>query len=1227
MTAATLDAVRTDSPLRRAARVGGLEFSFHARRPLLLVLVLLIGLTTWGLTTGTVRIDTGDQTVGGKRAYITSEHSNALTLCIVTFLYYTFFVAVASGMSVPRDDELKVGEVLHTTGLRPREYVWGKFAGILASFLAVLVVHLLLSIVIYHWLPYENSDKIRGPFAWGNYVGPALVLAVPQIVFMAGLTFLLGERTRRPILVFLLPVALMLVAGFFLWTWSPPWLDVRVNRLLMWIEPAGYRWLNETLLEIDRGVDYYNTQPVAYDAGFLLSRAALVVAGLAAVGWSERHFARGLRGARRLGRREQAALATARDAAGAAGGIDADNEARPLAALDMRPVAHGFLGQAWTIARFELRNLASSPGLYLFIPLILTQAIQQGYYATGSWGTRLLVTPGTYAALSFNTLTLTVVLLLLFYTAESFDRERSTGLYPIWASTPLRTGAMLCGKAVANCVVAVVVLLAAWLACAVILVAQGKVGMDLRPFLIVWGLLLVPTFLLWSSFVMALMAVTGNRYATYALAVAVLVVTGLLQARDKMTWVWNWDLWSTVRWSDMGLLEPNGWPLVLNRVLAVLGSVLFIAITVQVLARREHDATRTLHRLAPERVLRRSLRLLPYALPMAIVAIWLGALVWNGFQSKAARKRDRDYWKQNLATWKDAPLPAIAHLDLDVTLQPARHSLRSTGTYTLVNIDPEPLRQIALTLATHIRDPKWKMAGQDYAPDRRANLFVFTPAAALAHGDSLAVGFDYETRWPDGITRNGGGMREFIQPSGVVLTGFSPILAPVVGYLETIGVDPKENEYEPRVYPDDFYKGLVQAGFNVRVPFTTRIRLHGPAEYTYNSVGVLVEDRVEGDQRHVEWVSDHPVALFNVVAGKWAVRRGENTAIYHHPGHTYNIEEIGQALDAARRWYSEWFYPYPWRELKLSQFADLASYAQGFATDITFSESIGFLALSDPRARTAFTVTAHEAAHQWWGNLLTPGEGPGGDILSEGMAHFSTLLLHEQVNGLHGRIEFAKRIEERYGERRNVDAERPLVKIDGSKTGDQTVIYDKGGWVFWMLQNVMGRDNNLAGLQRFIRNHLTNPDHALLEDFVDELRPFAPDTTAYDAFARQWFFSVVVPEYQFENVMRVQEGERWIVTGTVTNAGQGTMPVEIAATTAGERFEKQSPDAAKQGPAPVAADYREARTELTLAAGQAAEFRLDCPFEPALVVADPDAKVLQLRRKYAVFRIARDRRS
>ena len=83
------------------------------------------------------------------------------------------------------------------------------------------------------------------------------------------------------------------------------------------------------------------------------------------------------------------------------------------------------------------------------------------------------------------------------------------------------------------------------------------------------------------------------------------------------------------------------------------------------------------------------------------------------------------------------------------------------------------------------------------------------------------------------------------------------------------------------------------------------------------------------------------------------------------------------------------------------------------------------------------------------------------------MSHFSTILLIEQVKGLSARIEFCKRIEESYGDSRQVDSEKPMVKIDGSKPGDTTVTYDKMGWVVWMLLHEMGRENLMRGLHGF----------------------------------------------------------------------------------------------------------------------------------------------------------------
>ena len=214
----------------------------------------------------------------------------------------------------------------------------------------------------------------------------------------------------------------------------------------------------------------------------------------------------------------------------------------------------------------------------------------------------------------------------------------------------------------------------------------------------------------------------------------------------------------------------------------------------------------------------------------------------------------------------------------------------------------------------------------------------------------------------------------------------------------------------------------------------------------------------------------------------------------------------------------------------------------------------------------------------------------------------------EQVKGLAARIDFFEGIERKYTEDRSADAERPLVKIDGSKDGDTTVMYDKGGWVFWMLLNHLGRDKMLSGIQQFMRKYQADSDHPVLQDFVAELRPLAEDQQAYDEFVKQWFFEVVVPEYRFANVQRQKLNDRqWEVTGQLTNAGSGRMPVEIAATT-GDRFDDKTQ---------LRPEYQDQRIRTVLGSGEKSDMKILCDFEPQRLVVDPDRLVLQLKRKQA----------
>jgi ABC-type transport system involved in multi-copper enzyme maturation permease subunit len=1195
---------------RRLVLVFKTDLALHARRPLTWILVVIMALMVYGFSTGNVRIDSGDASVGGQKAWITSQFAIARLVSVTVLLVYTFFVAVAAGMAVIQDDERKVGEILHATPLTPHEYVWGKLLAVIVAFAGVLAIQQLLSILFYQVLPNAKADEIRGPFTWAAYAVPAVMFGLPTILFSAFTSFAVGLRWRKPILVFVLPVAMLLVCGFFLWAWSPSWLSPGWNKVLMGLDPAGFRWLDETHLKVDRGVEFYNKAPIPFDVVFWASRTALLAVGLGAFLAAERQFARTMRG-------ETSAVGKKRlvEAGRTATAVPAPYRpsvvTEPLRVLAMRGRAPGFWRGAKEVARAELRELWNAPGLYLFVPLILLQTLGANFTALGPFGTYVLSTPGTSAVRMMNTLSLLVSFLLLFYTVESHQREQNTGLASIFDATPVRTASILFGKSVANAIVGIAVLIGCFIGSAIIILVQGKVTLSIVPFVITWGLLLVPTFLVWSCFVTAVVAITRNRYTTYGVGLIVLAASGWAQIQGHMSWVFNWNLWNAVRWTDMGAYQMDRVALVLNRLLALSAAAFFIVVAVRFHGRRAADPVRIIHRLRPRALWGTAMRLSPYALAPVVLSSVLGVMITRGEESEAAKKKAHDYWKQNLATWKDAPQPEIVDVNVKLKLDPQARHFATTGTFTLANPNDAPLKRFALTGGFHWTDPKWTLDGKDYKPDNRTSLFAFTPDRPIAPGQSVVVGFAFEGDFPKGITKNGGGAPEFILPAGVVLTAFGPSFVPEVGYDEGVGIEEDKNRYETKVYPDDFYVGRTEPAFGSGSAFTARIEISGPADYRYNSVGVLESDKVENGVRTAVWKTDRKVRMFNVVAGRWSERKGDGAAIYYFPGHTYNIDELMAGLEGARKYYAMWFHEYPWNELKLSEFPGLATYAQGFATDITFSESIGFLTQQEKTGNAPFTIAAHEAAHQWWGNMLLPGKGPGGNLLSEGMAHFSTILLTEQVKGVGPRIEFCKRIEERYGENRQVDSEKPMVKIDGSKPGDTTVTYDKMGWVVWMLLHEMGRDNLMRGLHDFQSAYDDNPDHPVLQDLTAFLRPYAPDPAAYDAFIEQWFHEVVVPEYVLADAKKTS-GNGWDVTVKVTNKGAATMPVEIAAATKAERFDDKG--------AP-SADYKDARASVTLAKGESKDVTIHCAFEPERVVVDPDALVLQLRRKTAVAKL------
>ncbi len=317
------------------------DLKYHWKRPLLWFLVAIIAFMAWSFSSGMARISAGDSDVGGVKAFLNSEFAIAQQMVVLVAMFYAFFIAVAAGLVVITDEELKVGEVLQATPLTVGEYIWGKFIAVMTTFFLVLALNVLLSTFFFHAIPSAKYAEMRGPWLLRAYLRPAFFLAMPYLLFLGGLSFAIGERTRKAILVFALPIALFLLSIFFLWDWSPAWLSLTWNRILMWIDPSGFRWFIETWIKVDRGAAFYNTASIGFDGPFLVSRLAFAAIGLGAVVYSHRRFLREFRGVHAKPQEVTSALAQNGDEPGTT-----QAEARSIIHEVMRQVGIPMRGRA-----------------------------------------------------------------------------------------------------------------------------------------------------------------------------------------------------------------------------------------------------------------------------------------------------------------------------------------------------------------------------------------------------------------------------------------------------------------------------------------------------------------------------------------------------------------------------------------------------------------------------------------------------------------------------------------------------------------------------------------------------------------------------------------------------------------------------------------------------------------------------------------------------------------
>ncbi len=348
-----------------------------------------------------------------------------------------------------------------------------------------------------------------------------------------------------------------------------------------------------------------------------------------------------------------------------------------------------------------------------------------------------------------------------------------------------------------------------------------------------------------------------------------------------------------------------------------------------------------------------------------------------------------------------------------------------------------------------------------------------------------------------------------------------------------------------------------------------------------------------------------------------------------NPSPARHASSVAETAARAIQYYADRFGPFPYSRLALTQTPGGES--QGWP-GLVFLSSYAFLddqerkelRFSPYRALLQEQITAHETAHQWWGDLIT-WTTYRDQWLSEGLANYSALMmLHEgDPAGFHEIMEKYRRelVEKDKAGFRPKDA--GPVTLGGrllssrSPAGYDVISYGRSTWLFHMLRTMLqdgaalqsggtgrsgnGKDEPFVRALRKVRDRYQGKSigtRELLDVFAEELPPALryEGRSSLDWFVDGWVNGTSLPKLELRAVKFLPKNGRTLVSGTIL---QKEAPADLV--TSVPVYGSMAGKIAGKRPVLIGRVFAD---------GQESSFHLTAPAGISKIVLDPNETIL-----------------
>jgi ABC-2 type transport system permease protein len=1122
------------------------ELRQQLKAPLFWIIALAFGLLAFALTSTDAVI------IGGASGNVLRNAPLVIVrllgvLAVLSMFLVTVFVAGAA----LRDFDQRTAEMIFTTPMTRGAYLGGRFA---AGYVAAMAVMLAcaLGIALGGSMPWVDAARL-GPASWHGYAWAFGVVVVPDMLFIAALLFLLASTTRSLLVTYIGVIAYFVLQAIV----GQLSKDINNHVAAAMLDPFGSR----TISLVTRYWSAYQSNHQLPDlSGVLLFNRLLWAAVSVAMFGLTCALFRPTREGLRLPRRKRRAEPPILLPRGQQGAL-------LLPKVELADSLRAHLLQLRTQFVFDTAGVLRSVPFLIMLALGLANVIgalllSGQIYGTSTW-------PVTHQVLEnirggFQWL---LYIIITFYAGELVWRERSQRSAEVTDAFPLPDWIPLLAKLGALLAVIVVFLLIGALVGIGWQLGHGYTHIEPGLYLAQLALDAIP-FVLLAALALFLQVLSNNKFLGYLLTIVWFVCQlgfGLLHWEQNL---YNYGNVPETPYSDMNgfghFLKAALWFDVYwascAMVLLVLAALFWVRGTDQSWRERMREARARLH--APAK--------LAIALGLAAFIgsggwIYYNTNVLNHFQNSNAKMKDRAAYEKKYAKYKDLPQPRITAVQADVDIFPYQRRIEIRGHYTLVNKHTTPISELHVNDNADFKLTSLSFAAHDtVSADSELGYTIYRLKTPLAPGASMAYDFTLEYA-PKGFTNSPEG--QFLAHNG---TFFNNSVMPQFGYQSEVQITDRNDRRKvglkgevprmPQLGDEKARANTYISNDADWISFDTTVST--AADQIAVAPGYLQKEWTSNGRHYFHYTMDKPMLpFFSYLSARYAVRhamwKGVDIAVYYNPAHAWNIDRMIQGTKDALDYYDANYTPYQFRQLRILEFPNYASFAQSFANTIPFSESIGFIAdLRDTsKIDYVYYVTAHEVAHQWWAHRVIGADMQGSTMLSESLAQYSALMVMKHKYGADQMHKFLKYELDGYLAGRATEklAEEPLAKVENQ----QYIHYRKGSLVFYALQDYIGEDKLDAMLKQFLLDKgFQQPPYTTSQEFMDALDKAAGPQ--WKSLLDDFFWNITLfdnriteatakklPDGHYQVTMKVHAGKVYVDgTGQETEATPD-IPIDI----------------------------------------------------------------------------------